>query len=72
MADLVVTGSLYVSGILYMTGGANSVIDPPKKTEADILLMITGWGEAEESRTWYNLTTHQAEMWNGTRRVILG
>ena len=72
MADVNITGTLLISGSLFMTGGANTFFELPRHTNDEIILMLSGWGIAEEGRCWFNNTSFQAEMWDGSSRNILG
>lgn len=72
MADLVVSGSLIITGLIACIGGAGTYIGLPPQTEANVLLMISGWGTSERGREWFNTTSSQFEGWNGTARILLG
>jgi len=72
MADLTITGSIYIEGVLLLVGGAGTYMDNAQMTEANIALMVAAWGTTEQGRQFYNTDTDQLELWNGSSRVILG
>jgi len=72
MADLTITGSIYIEGVLLLVGGAGTYMDNAQMTDANIALMTAAWGTPEQGRQFYNTDTDQLELWNGSSRVILG
>lgn len=72
MADLVVTGTLLVPGLILMTGGAGTYFQPAGLTLSDISLMVADWSLAEQGREFYCTDLHQWLGWNGSSLVILG
>lgn len=72
MSDLTVNGTLYLNGILWLVGGANTFMQDANLTEVEIVSQIAAWGLTDGGRRWFNTTSAQWEGWNGTGRVILG
>jgi len=72
MSDLIVSGTLLITGILMQTGGMGTYFQEPGLTSADIALMTAVWGMAEQGREFYCTDTHQWMGWNGTSLVIKG
>jgi len=71
MADLTISGSLYIEGVILMIGGAGTYMDNAQMTDANIALMTASWGVTEQGRQFYNTDTDQLELWNGSARVIM-
>ena len=70
--DMTISGSIYITGILNMVGGAGTFIQDPLNPSIDEALMITGWGLSEGGRRWFNPDLEQFVGWNGIELVLLG
>lgn len=67
---------------LYVTGDVIQMVDPtpgkvyyfqpPRLDPAQINAMISTWGLTQKARMWFNKSTQQLEMWEGTKKVIIG
>ena len=44
----------------------------PMHTVASRNTIVAGWGTSERGRIWWNITTKQTELFNGSGVVILG
>jgi hypothetical protein len=66
------TGIVQITKSQDATGGSGYWVRSPQMTTAEANTMTSGWGASDAGKRWFDTTTRQEMMWDGTQQVILG